>query len=364
VTQIRLMKPYLIFEEVEAQFRDVFDSGIFTRGQHVEAFRAEIAAYTGAKHAFVATSATTALWISLKAVGVQPGDEVIVSDFSFPASANVIEDLGAIPVFADVDPATYNMRPDALEALISPRTRAVMFVDALGNPTGISAIKQICQAHGIPLIEDAACAIGSSEAGVRCGAIADLTCFSFHPRKLISTGEGGAITTSSEAYAEWLTVKLAHGASGMKGVVLDFVDYGYNFRLAELSAVMGRVQLAKLDAIVAERNATRDRYIELLSPLGFVPQRVGEDVTYNVQSMVFTVPDGVDRDGLILKLRGQVETTIGTYALSSGTYFANKYRNPQPVAAKLEATTMTFPCFSGLDVEAVVAAVQAALGEE
>jgi perosamine synthetase len=361
MNQIRLMKPYISFDEVEAEFRDVFDSGMFTRGQHVEAFRAEIAAYTGAKHAFVATSATTALWISLKAIGVEPGDEVIVSDFSFPASANVIEDLGATPVFADVDPHTYNMRPEVLEALIGPRTRAVMFVDALGNPTGITPIKQICHARGIPLIEDAACAIGSSEAGVRCGAIADLTCFSFHPRKLISTGEGGAITTNSDELAAWLTVKLAHGASGMKGVVLDFVDYGYNFRLAELSAVMGRKQLAKIDHIVAERSATRDRYIEQLTPLGFVPQTVGADVTYNVQSLVFTVPDGVDRDELIVKLRGQVETTIGTYALSSGTYFANKYRNPQPVAATLEATTITFPCFSGLDVDAVADAVRAVL---
>lgn len=360
MSQIRLMKPYIGFDEVEAEMREIFDSGIFTRGQHVEAFRAELAGYTGAQHAFLTTSATTSLWVCLKLLGIGPGDEVVVSDFSFPASANVIEDLGARPVFADVCPETFNMRPEALEALIGPRTKAVMFVDALGNPTGITEIKRICSSRGIPLIEDAACAIGSSEKGVRCGAIADLSCFSFHPRKLISTGEGG-ITTNSDEWAGWLSTKLAHGANGMKGVALDFVDYGYNFRLSELQAVMGRKQLAKIDAIVSERNAVRNQYVEQLSELGFVAQKVGDGVTYNVQSMVFRVPAGCDRDRLIADLRGKVETTIGTYALSSGSYFLNKYRDAQPVATKLEATTITFPCFTGLDVDAVASAVRAAL---
>lgn len=362
MSQIRLMKPYIGFEEVEAEFREVFGSGIFTRGQHVEAFRAELAAYTGAKHAFLTTSATTSLWVCLKLLGVGPGDDVIVSDFSFPASANVIEDLGARPVFADVCPETFNMRPEVLMALIGPRTKAVMYVDSLGNPTGITEIKRICSNHGIPLIEDAACAIGSSENGVRCGAIADLSCFSFHPRKLISTGEGGAITTNSDEWANWLSTKLAHGANGMKGVVLDFVNYGYNFRLSELQAVMGRKQLAKIDAIVSERNAVRDQYVRQLSKLGFVAQKMGDDVIYNVQSMVFRVPEGCDRDRLIADLRGRVETTIGTYALSASTYFAKKYQNIQPVSLRLQETTITLPCYTGLDVDQVCAAIAEVLG--
>lgn len=361
MSQIRLMKPYIGFDEVEAEFREVFDSGIFTRGQHVEAFRTELAAYTGAKHAFLTTSATTSLWVCLKLLGIGPGDEVIVSDFSFPASANVIEDLGARPVFADVCPDTFNMRPEVLESLIGPRTKAVTFVDALGNPTGITEIKRICSANGIPLIEDAACAIGSSEKGVRCGAIADLTCFSFHPRKLISTGEGGAITTHSDEWADWLTVKLAHGASGMKGVALDFVDYGYNFRLSELQAVMGRKQLAKIDAIVRERNTIRERYVEQLGELGFVAQKVGPDVIYNVQSMVFRVPERCDRDRLILNLRGKVETTIGTYSLSAGSYFAGKYKDVQPAASMLQEKTITLPCYTYLDVDQVCSAIRGVL---
>lgn len=356
---IRLMKPYLQFEEVEAEFRAVFESGMFTRGQYVDALCRQLADYTGARHAFLATSATTALWVCLKLLGISPGDEVIVSDFSFPATANAVEDLGARPVFADVDPATYNMRPEALEQNLSPRTKAVIFVDAMGNPSGLSAIKAICQRHGLPLIEDAACGMGSAEHGQRCGAIADLTCFSFHPRKLISAGEGGAITTNNSAWAEWLEVKLAHGAKGHAGAGLDFIEYGYNFRLPELQAIMVSKQLAKLDSIVDSRNTIRQQYIELLAPLGFMPQAVGSDVRFNVQSLVFRVPEHLDRDALILTLRkAGVETTLGTYAMSSGSYYRNKYASPQPTSATLQRTTLTLPCFDGIDVCQVAEAIQ------
>lgn len=358
MNDIRLMKPYIAFAEVEADFRDVFESGIFTRGKNVEAFRKEIAAYTGAKHAFLTTSATTALWTCLKLLGIGPGDEVVVSDFSFPASANVVEDLGARPVFADVDPETFNMRPEELERKISPRTRAVIFVDALGNPTGLTAIKEICEKHGLPLIEDAACAIGSAEDGQRCGAIADLTCFSFHPRKLISTGEGGAITTNRDDWAQWLEIKLSHGASGMKGVALDFVDYGYNFRLSELQAIMGRKQLAKLDGIVEERNAIRREYVTRLAPLGYVVQRIGESVRHNVQSLVFRVSEGVSRDQLIAHLKAhQVEATIGTYSLSATTYYRERYAEVQANSQYLNDNTVTLPCYGGVDVARVAAVV-------
>lgn len=362
MSNIRLAKPYITFDEVETEFRDVFESGIFTRGQHVEAFRRQIAEYTGAKHAFLMTSATTALWTCLKLLGIGVGDEVIVSDFSFPASANVIEDIGATPIFADVDLNTFNMLPSELEAKITPRTKAVMFVDALGNPTGISAIKAICEKHKLPLIEDAACAIGSSENGRRCGSIADLTCYSFHPRKLISTGEGGAITTNRDDWAEWLEVKLFHGAKGMKGMALDFVDYGYNFRLPELQAIMGRKQLAKIEDIVDERNRIRSAYIAQMEPLGFVPQQIGKNVRHNVQSLVFKVPEDCDRDGLILGLRkAGVESTIGTYALSSGAYYARKYADPQENSSKLEQTTITLPCFEGVYINKVVSSIKQVL---
>lgn len=351
---IRLIRPYIGFDEVESDLRAMFDSGIFTRGTNVEAFRSEIADYTGAPHAFLATSATTALWLCLKRLEIGPGDEVVVSDFSFPATANAVEDLGATPIFADVSAQTYNMTPEALEQAITERTKAVIVVDVFGNPTGLHRIQEICRDRGLPLIEDAACSIGSSEFGKRCGAIADLTCFSFHPRKLLTTGEGGAITTANAEWVDWFNRKLSHGAQGMLGYGLDFVDYGYNFRLSEPQAIMGRAQLRKLDDIVAERNVIRQAYIERLNPSGFVPQHVSDDVVFNVQSLVFTVPATVDRDRLIAKMRDSgVETTIGTYCMSGTTYYRNRYNTVQPVSAKLQDTTITLPCYAGVDVDFV-----------
>ena len=362
MNNVRLMKPYITFEEVEADFRGVFDSGMFTRGHHVEAFRKELAAFTGAQHVHMATSATTALWVCLKLLNIGPGDEVVVSDFSFPATANVVEDLGATPVFADVSRETYNVLPETLEALLTARTKAVIFVDALGNPSGLHAISALCRSRGIPLIEDAACAIGSAESGRRCGSIADLTCLSFHPRKLINTGEGGAVTTDNEEWSRWLDVKLAHGAQGMKGVGLDFVDFGYNFRLPELQSIMGRKQLAQLDKVIDRRNAMRDAYISALSPMGFVVQAVNPGVRYNVQSMVFQVPEGCNRDALIGALkRDGVETTLGTYALSQGSYFARRYAVKNPNATHLQETTITLPCHDDMQIDHVVNAIERAL---
>lgn len=360
--RIRLIKPSLTFDDVERDFREVFESGIFTRGPQVEAFCGELSAYLQARHCFLTTSATTALWLCLKLLKVGPGDEVAVSDFSFPATANVVEDLGAKPVFVDVLPDTYNMSAVDLARKINARTKAVIFVDALGNPTGVGEIGAICRQRGIPLIEDAACAMGSSEAGRRCGGIADLTCFSFHPRKLLSTGEGGAITTASDEWADWLRVKLAHGSSGFKGIGLDFVDFGYNFRLPELQAAMGRKQLSRLDSVIDARLAVRAAFSDGLVPLGFIPQRVGSDVRHNTQSLVFRVPHGVDRNELVQNLSAlSIESTLGTYCLSGTSYYSRKYNDVQPIAAALEASTITLPCYEGIPVQRVIDGVKAAL---
>lgn len=350
---IKLIKPYISFEEVQTEFKEVFESGWFTKGKYVDAFRNEIKNYTQSKHAFLATSATTALAVCLKILNVKEGDEVIISDFSFPATVNVVEDIGAIPVFADVSLETFNMLPDQLERKITSKTKAVIFVDALGNPSGLLKIKEICKAKNIPLIEDAACAIGSSVEGLKCGQVADLTCFSFHPRKLLTTGEGGAITTNNDSYAAMLEIKLNHG-SVFKDGKFDFVDVGYNYRLPELQAIMGIKQIQKLDRIVSEREAIRDQYRSLLEPLGFVAQKTDADVVYNVQSMVFMVPQKIERDQLIQKLRvSGVETTIGTYCLSGCTYYKAKYNNLQKNSSYLEAHTITLPCYDGLNVTEV-----------
>lgn len=351
---IKLIKPYISFDEVKKEFEDIFESGWFTKGKYVEQFRDEITSYTDANYAYLTTSATTALTIALKVLQIKEGDEVIVSDFSFPATANVVEDIGAVPIFADVSLETFNMLPGDLENKITKKTKAVIFVDALGNPSGIHEIKKICTKYNIPLIEDGACAIGSSEYAIKCGNIADLTCFSFHPRKLLTTGEGGAITFNDDKYVDFIERKLNHGAVVNDGK-FDFVDYGYNYRLPELQCVMGIKQFQKLDSIVKSRNAIREEYIEGLTVLGFKAQDVSKAVVYNVQSLVFMVPQDVDRDSLVkfLKENG-VETTIGTYCLSGTTYYKNKYSKVQLNSKYLEDNTITFPCYEGVDVDFIV----------
>ena len=351
---IKLIKPYISFDEVAVEMQEVFASGQLTRGIHVEKFSQSLRDYTGAKHAFLMTSATTALTMCLKAIDIQPGDKVAVSDFSFPASANVIEDLGAIPVFIDVDRDTYNMSVEDLERKMSPEIKAVMFVDALGNPSGIEKIKAVCRRHSVPLIEDAACAIGSRVDDQKVGAIADLTCFSFHPRKLLTTGEGGAILTDNDIYAQWLSVKSNHGASGMKGKGLDFVDYGYNFRMSEVQALMGWKQLAKLNDIIFDRNLIANCLESMLAEYGFKKQYVADNAVHNVQSLVFDVPNHIQRDALIDYLSGHgVESTIGTYCLSGCTYFRNKYHDVQPTAEFLGDKTITLPCYENVDVKRI-----------
>ncbi|WP_298749229.1 DegT/DnrJ/EryC1/StrS family aminotransferase [uncultured Arcobacter sp.] len=350
---IRLIKPYVNFEEVRNEFEEVFESGWFTKGKFVDEFRNLLKSYTGSKNAFLTTSATTALTMSLKILDIKAGDEVIISDFSFPATANVVEDLGAIPIFADVSLETFNMLPDELENKITTKTKAVIFVDALGNPSGILKIKAICEKYNLPLIEDGACAIGSSENTIKCGNIADLTCFSFHPRKLLTTGEGGAITTNNEEYAKLLEIKLNHGSVVNDGK-FDFIDYGYNYRMSELQAVMGIKQLEKLDSIVKSRNTIRDMFIVQLEQLGFKEQKVTKDVVYNVQSLVFQVPSEINRDDLVSYLKNnKIETTIGTYSLSATTYYKNKYNNIQKNSSNLEKNTITLPCYENLEINKI-----------
>jgi dTDP-4-amino-4,6-dideoxygalactose transaminase len=255
------------------------------------------------------------------------------------------------------------MCPKSLESKLQEhqgkKVAGVIAVDALGNPSGIIELKAICKAHGIPLIQDSACAIGSSVDGVKVGAIADLTCYSFHPRKLLTTGEGGAVLTNNAEYAKWLTVKLAAGASGVKGRGLDFVDYGYNYRLSEIQALMGWMQLLKLDDITAERNVIANAYACELEPLGFNRQRVDANVYHNIQSLIFTGPVGMCRDALIDHLASQnIESTLGTYCLSATTYYLEKYNDLQTNSRWLEGNTITLPCYTGVDIKSVIDSVK------
>ena len=355
IKKIRLMRPYISFKDVNDDFLDVFKNGIFTRGKYLENFNDQMRKFLEVKNVFLMTSATTSLSMCLKLLDIKKGDEVIISDFSWPATVNVVEDLGAKPVFADISLETYNMLPEELEKKITKKTRAIIFVDSLGNPSGIDRIKYICKQRKIPLIEDAACAIGSSINKVKCGSISDLTCFSFHPRKLICAGEGGAITTNNRKWSEILKVKLQHGAKGLKGMGLNFIDYGYNYRFTELQSIMSSKQLRKINVIIKSRNKIRLIYIKELSKLDFVPQKIDKNVFFNNQTIAFKVKNNRLRDRLIKFLKkNNIEATIGYYSLSNTTYYKKKYHSEQKNSKILQDTTIALPCYEKIDIKTVI----------
>lgn len=360
---IPLIKPAVRFQDVEDDFRRIFESGRFTQGPYTVRFEERLAELFSARRVLTTSSCTAALYSALRALGVGSGHRVAVADFSFPATSNAVEMTGARPVFVDVDPETYNMSAPALEQTLQQGIRAVVFVDAFGNPTGLDAVMALCAERGVPVIEDAACAIGSRLHGQPCGCLTGIGCFSFHPRKLVTTGEGGAVALSDPELAERIETFLNQGAVVRDGA-LSFEEPGFKLRLPELQAAMGLAQLDSLGSLADRRRELLDEYVEGLTPLGFAAQRIGSGVEFNAQSAVFTVPQGVNRDVLVRRLRDRgVECTLGTYSLSATAHNERTYGPPNPVSLRLQRTTLTLPLFPGLVVERVVDAVGKCLEE-
>lgn len=354
---IPLIKPSIYNHDLLLRIGEILQSGILTKGPYVKEFAAQLALRVNALSCHTTTSATTALYSALVGIGIKPGDEVIVSDFSYPATANVVVHSGAIPVFADVSIETFNASAASIESVITPRTKAVIFVDAFGNPSGLPEVLDICRKYSIPLIEDAACALGSSISNYPCGSIADITCFSFHPRKVLTTGgEGGAICTNNPDFQSRLDVLLNHGG------VLDptlaeitFIEPGFNFRMTEIQAAIGLYALQDIDATIDVRNRILETYKQLLPQDIFVPQLIHSEVAYNAQSIVFRMPSKDLRDRLITHLRQHsIESTIGTYSLSSQPYYAVNHPSMCPSSCHLYHSTITLPCYDGLCIGRVI----------
>jgi perosamine synthetase len=305
---IPISKPVLGEPEAVAARRAVL-SGWVTQGPEVAAFEREFAAYVGAAHACAVSNCTAALHLALDGVGVGPGDEVITASHSFIATANAIRHCGAVPVFVDIRPDTFNLDPAAVAAAIGPRTRAILCVHQLGLPCDLAAILALARPRGLAVVEDAACAIGSEiawgGAWQRIGRPhGDVACFSFHPRKVVTTGDGGMLTTSDPGLDRRFRLLRQHAMSipdtvrhGSPQVLAEsYPSVGYNYRLTDVQAAIGRAQLARLPGLVAERRRLADTYRQLLANLPEVePPHEPAGVRSNWQSYCVRLPAQVDQ---------------------------------------------------------------------
>jgi perosamine synthetase len=313
---IPLSKPSLDEREVAAVRRPLL-SGWVTQGPEVAAFEREFASAVGAKHAVAVSSATTALHLALLAVGVKPGDEVITASHSFIATANAVRYCGAIPVFADIELSTFNIDPVSIEKLISRKTRAILVVHQLGMPCDLKAIIKLARRLGLPVVEDAACAIGSEvRLNGRWERIGkphgDIACFSFHPRKVITTGDGGMLTTSNARWERQFRLWRQHGMSVSDAarhksravVVESYESLGYNYRMTDIQAAIGRVQLKRLTGLVRRRRALAARYARLLARIpGITPPREPTWARSNWQSYCLLLPEGANKARIMQHLK-------------------------------------------------------------
>ena len=312
---IPVARPWMDEREAEAAKRPIL-SGWVTQGPEVKAFEEEFATIMGSQYACAVSNCTNALHLALKAVGVSEGDEVITLSHSFIATANAVRYCGGIPVFVDIEADTYNINPDLIEPAISDRTKAILCVHQMGMPCDLRRIIDIADKYSIPVVEDAACAIGSEiywngnweKIGKPHGEIA---CFSFHPRKLITTGDGGMLTTNNTEYNKkfrlWrqhsMSVPDAVRHSSNQVIFEEYTELGYNYRMTDIQAAIGRVQLTRLTEIIKRRREQADIYRHLLKDIkGLILPSEPDWARSNWQSFCVRLPDGCDQKVVMQKM--------------------------------------------------------------
>lgn len=358
-------------EAEEEAVRAVLRSGRLTQGPRVEAFEAALAEHLGMADVIACPSGTAALHLAMMAREVGPGDEVVVPAFGFPATANVVECCGGRAVFADVDPERFAMRPEELRARRGARTVGAMVVHAFGMPAPLRALEGELASSEQWLCEDAACSLGTPR-GAGWARGSHPVCLSFHPRKLVTTGEGGAVATADPAWGRRVRSLARHGLEEPPGGGPGSVARpGLNYRMGELEAAVGLVQLERLDEIVAHRRRLGARYGELLADVGEVRWPDGaNDEGWNVQTLVVELEAGVDRETVLDRLAAS-----GIGAGRAGTlvpgerYYAARVEDPDaawPVASRLAARTVALPVgptMSEREVDEVVRALETAIAE-
>jgi len=374
---IPIAKPYLTKDEAQAAY-DTILTGWITQGPRVAEFEQKFAAYTGASHAIAVSNCTTALHLAMIVAGVTAGDEVICPSMSYIATANAIKYVGAIPVFAEVNPANYNLDVDDTERKISSRTKAILLVHQIGMPADIDKFTKLAEKYSLILIEDAACAAGSVYFGKKIGSHSHLVCFSFHPRKVISTGDGGMITTTNSEFAERMKRLRQHGMSvndrvrheSSKILFEDHLEVGYNYRMTDIQAAVGIQQLGKLDWIIGERRKIAMRYHEALSDISCIRLPVEQEgyfSNYQSYSIYLEKNCPVKRNELMQILLDEgISSRRGIMTSHRETAYLKEYSQCKlPVSEDAADNSIIIPLYVPMeekDVEHVIGMLRKILG--
>jgi len=367
---LRLNIPFTDHRELE-EITSVLSTGYLTQGPKTAQFEQAVADYVGCRHAFAMSSCTTALHLALASLDIAPGDEVLVADFTFPATANVVVQQGAVPVLVDICLDTLTIDPDDLARKVTPRTRAIIGVDAFGCAADWDAVQAVADRHNLPVIEDAATAIGTTYHDRFCGNLTTLGCFSFHPRKVITTGEGGMITTNDDALADRIRLLRSHG--GVRdGFWFRYEAAGYNYRLSDIQGALGVAQMEKLSWLISERRRLAALLCDRLTDISGIHLPVNPAWEGHIyQSFVILLDDRLDRNRLIARMRELgVETTLGTYALHDQPFYQRTFgyvSGQLPQSHKAFCQTVTLPLYPQLtlaDLDLIAASLRQAVEEQ
>jgi dTDP-4-amino-4,6-dideoxygalactose transaminase len=372
--EIPLARPYTDEAEVAAAAA-VIRSGWVSQGARAAEFEQMVAEYTGARFAIATNSCTSALHLSLYLQGVGSGDEVICPSFTCFATANAIRHVGAFPVFVEIDPKTFNLDPAAVAEAVTPKTRAVMAVHQIGLAADMDPIREIAHHHRLAIVEDGATALGGEYRGKRIGGLGSPTAFSFHPRKIITTGEGGMITTDDEALAERARVVRSHGASvsdlerhKARGTIYAaYPEVGYNYRMTDIQAAVGVEQMKKLPHILARKQEIGRWYDEHLAGVEEVEAPYVPDyAVHSYQSYLLTLRPRyqIDRDALLRQMAARgISCRHGIAPMHWEPYYRQLYPSLRlPVTEEVSRTTMFLPIFPSM-TEAELHYIVDTLGE-